>query len=224
MNTSLNEILDVGDFLRLVSVESGPIPEPPISRTRRFQVQIGYVPGLKYVQDFISLEEEQRLIQTIDECTWDTDSLRRRVQQYGWRYDYKDRKVDISNRLGPLPAWAEVLALRLFSSKLLDQLPDQVIVNDYREDQNISKHIDKPNLFAEGIAMISLNESWEMIFRPPSSGEKVAQLLDRRSVAIMTGDARYKWTHEIPKRKYEPGRIRRGRRVSLTFRTVIDPT
>ena len=42
----------------------------------------------------------------------------------------------------------------------------------------------------------------------------------------MTGDARYRWTHEIPKRKYEPGpagRVERRRRISLTFRKVLAP-
>lgn len=223
-NAPLREILNAGDFLRLISVEGGPIPEPPKSRMRRFQVQIGAVPGLKYVQDFISLEEEQRLMHTIDQSAWDTDSLGLRVQQYGWKYDCKDRNVDIGNRLGPLLGWAEILALRLFSSMLLDHLPDQVIVNDYREDQSISEHIEKPHMFAEGIAMITLNESLEMIFCPPDGHEKVTQSLNRRSVAIMKGDARYKWTHEMPKKMNEPSKIRRGRRVLLTFRTVVVPT
>lgn len=222
-NAPIIDFLDVGQFLRMISVEPGPIPEPPMSKNRSFRVQHGLVPGLTYVRDFISSDEEQRLIQTIDQCVWDTDSLQRSVQHYGWKYDYKERRVDINKRLGPLPDWAEALALRLFSSNLIEQLPNQVIVNEYRKNQGISKHIDKPDIFAEGIAMLSLNESWEMVFRPPHSREKVAQLLDRRSVAIMKGDARYKWTHEIPKRLNEPGRIRRVRRVSLTFRSVLAP-
>lgn len=220
-NMEFDEALDVSLFLRLVSIESGPIPEPPISRGRRFHVQSGPVPGLAYVRDFISSDEERQLIQTIDQNTWDTISLRRPVQQYGWRYDYRDRKVDTRNQLGPLPDWAEDLAARLVASMLLDQFPDQLIVNDYRSNQGITSHIDKPNMFADGIAMLSLNESWEMIFRPPSGRNKVVQLLDRRSVAVMKGDARYRWKHEIPRRKNEPGGIKRGRRISLTFRTVV---
>ena len=216
--------LDFGEFRRLVSIEMGPIPDPPISQIPRFQMRTALVPGLTYVPEFVSVDEEHQLMQIIDQSTWDTGSLRRRVQQYGWRYDYKDRRVDMNNRLGPLPEWAEDLALRLVSSGLLDQFPDQVIVNDYQGNQGISRHIDKPEIFADGIAMLSLNESWHMVFRPPSGGSKVAQLLDRRSVAIMKGDARYKWTHEIPNRKNEPNGITRRRRISLTFRTVVSPT
>ena len=66
--------------------------------------------------------------------------------------------------------------------------------------------------------MISLNETWEMIFSGPRS-QKVARQLQRRSAAVLTGEARMIWKHEIPSRAREPWG-RRGRRVSLTFRKV----
>ena len=69
--------------------------------------------------------------------------------------------------------------------------------------------------------MISLLEPWEMIFRGPGGDPKVGKVLDRRSVAAMHGDARYLWTHEIPRRKNEPGLGPRHRRISLTFRRVL---
>jgi hypothetical protein len=48
--------------------------------------------------------------------------------------------------------------------------------------------------------------------------------LEQGSLLILADDARYKWRHAIPGRKNDrvDGQvIRRGRRVSLTFRTVI---
>ena len=147
------------------------------------------------------------------------------MQHYGWRYDYKARQVDASMRLGPLPEWATRLARKLVSSRLLADPPDQVIVNEYVGDQGISRHVDAETSFADGIATISLLESWEMVFRERGEGRgrNVTLRLDRRSAAILTGDARYRWTHEIPKRKHEPGRVARGRRISLTFRKVLAP-
>ena len=47
--------------------------------------------------------------------------------------------------------------------------------------------------------------------------------LDRWNATIMTGEAQCRWTHEIPKRKNEPGRVPRRRRLSLTFRKVLAP-
>ena len=135
-------------------------------------------------------------------------------------------------RLGDLPEWADVLARRLFDIGLVPNLPDQLIVNEYVGNQGISKHVDAESSFAEGIAMISLLESWGMMFREKAERRKVNQLLERRSVAVITGDARYRWTHEIAGRKYElvpqmangvesRKRVRRKRRLSLTFRKVL---
>ena len=182
------------------------------------------IPGLTYVPDFLGESEETDVVAAIEQAEWISD-LRRRVQHYGWRYDYRARQVDASMRLGPLPEWAARLARKLASKRLLTELPDQVIVNEYVGDQGISRHVDAETSFADGIATISLLESWEMVFRERDAprGRNVTLRLDRRSAAILTGDARYRWTHEIPKRKNEPGRVPRGRRLSLTFRKVLAP-
>lgn len=216
------EVLDVESFRRAVAVEAGTLPDPPVARDRGVRFETVEVPGLRYVADFMSEDEEGRVVEAIDRSDWSSE-LQRRVQHYGWRYDYKARRVDSSMRLGPLPEWAACLARRLVSNGLVTGAPDQVIVNEYVRDQGISRHVDSELSFADGIAMISLLESWEMVFREKRKrGRKVLQRLERRSAAIMTGDARYRWTHEIPKRRHEPGRVKRGRRISLTFRKVLD--
>ena len=175
--------------------------------------------------DFLDEAHEQRLLEWIDQQGW-SGELKRRVQHYGWRYDYKARDVDSSMRLGPLPVELAELAERLFKENLVPRLPDQVIVNEYQADQGITPHVDIMG-FADGIATISLLESWEMTFHAPRSRETVSRLLERRSVAVMQGEARYRWKHEIGKRKSEPplgegGKRRpRQRRISLTFRKVL---
>ena len=199
-------------------------PVPPNAAARRSQADPD-VPGLRYVPDFISPEEEDRLIERIDGCEWLTD-LKRNVQHYGWRYDYTARHVDSSMRLGRLPDWADSIGQRLVTEELLSTPPDQVIVNEYKANQGISRHVDSPG-FADGIATISLLESWEMVFRQRGTQElKVSRRLERRSAMVLTGPARYDWTHEIPPRKTESDpssgqRLKRKRRISLTFRRVI---
>ena len=238
--------LDDEAFRRAAALEAGTLPDPPVApaqdvrpgpaiaeprcRERRDDVAPGRsvrsepteVPGLTYVPDFLSEREETELVAAIDGAGWNSD-LQRRVQHYGWRYNYKARQIDVSMRLGLLPEWAARLAGRLVSEGLLSDLPDQVIVNEYVGNQSIAKHVDSES-FADGIATISLLESWGMVFREKKKGGSKKEVrLDRRSAAIMTGDARYHWTHEIPKRKHKhkPGRVARGRRISLTFRKVL---
>ena len=42
------------------------------------------------------------------------DDLRRRVQHYGWLYDYKARSITSDMHVGPLPDWLAKLAKRLY--------------------------------------------------------------------------------------------------------------
>ena len=176
--------------------------------------------GLKVLPNFIDNDEEQRLLIAIDACEWD-QSMKRRVQHYGWRYDYKARKVIPSNYLGPLPEWAADLARRLFELGVVPELPDQVIVNDYKGKQGISKHIDCKECFRGPVVTISLLETWDMVFTRKMAGEteKFVQSLTRYSAVVLDDQARSAWHHEIPARLKEHG-VPRGRRVSITFRKV----
>ena len=214
--TSVELKLDESEFRRELAAKGGVVPEPPEHSIE----QEGGIPGFVYELDFITEAEERDLVERIDGSKW-SEKLKRRVQHYGWRYDYGKRKIDASMYLGKLPDWAVVPAQRLVDNGLMDELPDQLIVNEYRGNQGISRHIDQPDSFAEAVATISLLETWGMVFR--LGKKKVEKRLERRSVAVLTGDARYKWTHEIPPRKTEPagerpGRVQRERRISLTFR------
>jgi alkylated DNA repair dioxygenase AlkB len=221
-------LLDTKEFLRCIATEGAdvfPPPEPLRGTAHQLDQQTSSerIPGLIYVPNFLSEAQEEQIVAAIDRGLWRSD-LKRRVQHFGWRYDYKAREIDISMRLGPLPDWAMTLAKRLKAEGYLQDFADQVIVNEYIGKQGISRHTDCTPCFDDGIAMLSLLESWEMIFRDDRKGSntKVPKLLERRSVTIMTGEARYRWTHEIPSRLTEPGGFQRGRRLSVTFRKVND--
>jgi alkylated DNA repair dioxygenase AlkB len=214
--------LDTEEFRRCLVTEGASIP-PPERQQRIAPPKSEEIPGLIYVPNFLTEAQETELVAVIDKGDW-SSVLKRRVQHFGWRYDYKSREIDVSMRLGSLPQWAMALAKRLKAEGLLPHLPDQVIVNEYINNQGIGKHIDCVPCFDDGVAMVSLLESWEMIFREEGKGgrARVPKLLERRSVAIMTGDVRYRWSHEIPARFTEPSGLRRQRRVSVTFRKVND--
>ena len=179
------------------------------------------VPGLRLVEDFVSSEDEINLVKLIDSNDWNSD-MDRRVQHFGWRYDYKSRRIDTSLYLGVLPEWANRIAARLYSEGLTPKVADQVIVNEYIGKQGISAHIDCLDCFEDGIAIVSLLESWEMVFKKNANKNKLkaVYMLPRRSAILLSGESRYAWTHEIPKRISEPKGLKRGRRLSLTFRKV----
>ncbi len=173
------------------------------------------ISGLRYVQDLITADEERALIEIIDQQTWLND-LKRRVQHYGYKYDYKARAVTNDAYLGSLPEWIDPIAQKL-SFK-----PDQAIVNEYLPGQGISAHVDCVPCFCDIIASLSLGSGAVMQFT--NEQEKHDLYLEPRSLIILSGPARYEWTHAIPARKsdvVDGFKIERGRRISLTFRTVI---
>lgn len=181
------------------------------------------ISGLTYIADFIDAANEAALIQTIDAQPWITE-LKRRVQHYGWRYDYKARSVTNDLRIGVLPDWLQTYAVRLQQAGLFTEMPDQAIINEYQPGQGISAHIDCVPCFTGTIASLSLGSSCVMDFTHSKTGEKSSLLLEPRSLLVLSGDARYAWQHAIAGRKndrYNGQIIERKRRISMTFRKVL---
>jgi alkylated DNA repair dioxygenase AlkB len=179
------------------------------------------VPGLTYLPDYLSAEQHDRLLACIDAAPWLGD-LQRRVQHYGYRYDYKARRIDASMAIGPLPAWGAEIAERLVREGWFAVLPDQLIVNEYQPGQGISKHVDCVPCFDDTVVSISLGSS--CVIEMAQGKTRAHVLLEPRSALILQEDARYRWTHAIAARKkdtFEGRTVERGRRVSLTFRKVL---
>ena len=181
------------------------------------------ISGLFYIPDFIDKATEAELIKTIDLQPWKND-LKRLVQHYGYAYDYKARNVRASSKLDDIPQWLQVYCGKLQDGEFFEQIPDQVIVNEYQIGQGISSHIDCIPCFGDKIAIISLGSPCVMDFTNSKTGDKSTVLLEQRSLAILSGDARYIWEHAIANRKtyrYNGKIIKRERRISMTFRTVV---
>lgn len=190
------------------------------------QEQVSKIRGLHYIADFITPEQEQYLLQKIDQdegVRW-SGELQRRVQHYGYKYDYKARRINAKMQVGELPRWLHSLSARLLRHGYFEQLPDQVIVNEYLPGQGISPHIDCVPCFEDTIASLSLGSGCVMDFSHPVTQEKVPVLLHARSLVVLKDEARFDWRHGIAARrtdKYNGAVIERKRRVSLTFRRVI---
>lgn len=222
------------------------------------------IPGAILVTNIISAAEEKALLAEINTLEWST-ALARRTQHYGYTYAY-----DNPARLKPAAAMPSGVAkLARNVSKVLnciakthpdaddlrEYIPDQALINEYMPSQGISAHVDTVKLFGPVIVSVSLGSDVVMdvvpIARkadelPPGGGI----LLARRSALILSGSARYEYTHAIAKRKTDDlstcidlqvgnkvvkastlataersgksSRISRDKRVSVTYRTVLD--
>ena len=185
--------------------------------------------GVVYEPEFLAIDECERLLADIDarDEQW-RDDLQRRVQHYGWRYDYKARAVTEDMRLGPLPDFILPLAERLREGGWFAETPDQVIVNEYEPGQGIAAHVDR-DCFGPAVATLSLGDRWPMRFTPPKSAmnrDMLELFLDVGSMMVFTDAARTSWCHCILPRRGDPdgqgGHRKRRRRVSVTFRTVVE--
>jgi alkylated DNA repair protein alkB family protein 8 len=119
---------------------------------------------------------------------------------------------------------------------------------------HLAPHIDRHSIFGHGILALSLSSATVMDFelrspfvptnaanvslerrqhtdqqpsRDPSSMNipHVPVLLNRCSLVIMEGEARYRWCHGIRQRRTDPipgcsMALERGTRISLTFRRI----
>lgn len=179
--------------------------------------------GAVLISDFISSAREVELLEWVDRQHW-RDDLRRRVQHYGWVYDYRARHVAADAYLGPLPLPLRAECDLIRALDLFDEQPSQIIVNEYKPGQGIAPHTDCVPCFGPVVASLSLGSPCEIVFGNKTSGAKVGCLLEPRSLLVLGGPARFEWTHAIPARKsdvVEGVRTARKRRVSLTYRTVL---
>ncbi|KAJ8087160.1 hypothetical protein PM082_005988 [Marasmius tenuissimus] len=120
----------------------------------------------------------------------------------------------------------------------------QAIINLYNPGEGITSHVDLLRRFGDGIVGVSLSSGCVMQFARQRSEETVDGgtderqsyetpsgydlYLPERSILVMTEDARYKWTHGIPRRTRDyvesdtgGGWIDRKLRLSITFRWLL---
>ena len=157
--------------------------------------------GALVVPNFVTPAEERRILERIASAAWLRD-LNRRVQHYGFKYDY--RSPSARDRAVPFPPWTEHMARRLL--QYFDGvLPSQCIVNEYLPGQGIGMHADHRD-FGAVVASLSLADDWPMRFRPRNArpyvrqgapGDRVLTLPRRSSVLVLRRQARHAWMHGI---------------------------
>ena len=118
----------------------------------------------------------------------------------------------------------------------------QAIINLYRPGEGIAPHVDLLRRFGDGIVGVSLGDGGVLMrfaraAEPPrekggdgDDGEEYEVWLPSRSVLVLTGEARYEWTHGIAPRVRDKVEDEggggwhwreRGVRVSITFRWLL---
>ncbi len=100
-----------------------------------------HVPGLDICEDVLSIDEERTLMKAIDDAHWmkphHAHGMARRVQHYGYAFNYETKTVDPNKFIGSLPTWITPLIPRLKERKVVTSEPDQLTINEYTPGQGI---------------------------------------------------------------------------------------
>ncbi|HWL63043.1 MAG TPA: alpha-ketoglutarate-dependent dioxygenase AlkB [Steroidobacteraceae bacterium] len=178
--------------------------------------------GFEHRADFLAVEEEAALLQSIatldfQQASYRQWTARRRIVSFGGSYDFTH------NRLHPaaaLPQFLHALRDRMAAWVCIEGAQfTHATIAEYPPGTPLGWHRDVPDF--EVVAGVSLQGMARMRFRPypPAEGWTRAILyidLAPRSAYIIRDAARWQWQHSISPTK--------ELRYSITFRTLRDKT
>jgi hypothetical protein len=207
------------------------------------------VPGLYLVEDFLTPAEEAAIWKELRE---DRRQLRleylsrRRVAHFNRRFIYgANRLTGEGEEVNERPRFYEWMRGRLQNDdpahavRIVGDFPfqpgdypcDQLTVNYYDYSEmgacGIATHVDAHNAFDDAVLIVSLGSYTVMDFArwdtPAEVAAPIGVYLPPRSLAIMSGEARYGWTHCIAEKRTDTvsellPTLTRGDRISLTWR------
>jgi len=170
-------------------------------------------PGLGYIADFISADEERALVAALEAVEWQAvvmhgTAARRTVAHFGVTYGYDSWSIDAA---APLPPWVAPLLPRVAAA--MHEPPNaiaQLLASRYPKGARIGWHRDAP-MFGPTVAGLSLAAPCELELRR-DDGARCSLTLAPRSLYVLGGAARAVWQHSI--------RPVPSLRYSLTFRTL----
>lgn len=171
------------DIMRLMAGRP-LVPNPP-----------GAPRGLYVIQEWITLAEEQSIVDFLCANKWsDHMSSKRPTQHFGYRYTlngYAASQEKLPTDWGVLRKHADRLEADFPGIKIA-----QCLANAYYKDTGIGAHQDREQPIVFGVSVAGdINMRWTNIQNP---AQKYEALIPARSLYIMCEDAAYGWDHGIP--------------------------
>lgn len=171
--------------------------------------------GMRYQRDLFDADEERDLMRRFAELPFRAFEFqgfigKRRVASFGWRYDFNEGRAHPAE---PVPDW--LLPLRERAAAFAGLQPErfeQALVTEYEPGAAIGWHRDRP-AFDRVLGLSFGSPCTFRLRRSRDKGwERRSLTLERRSVYLLSGEARAAWEHSIPPAE--------ALRYSLTFRNL----
>jgi alkylated DNA repair dioxygenase AlkB len=147
----------------------------------------------------------------VSETPWEHEQSIRATAQFGYSYNFKQRRCTVGKDLPEMFFHHNMLAVEAMKLLGRNTTFNQCLVNKYERGQSISPHIDAP-VFDDAIAVIC-HGFGVMRFVMRTQGLDIKVPVPDNSIYIMTGESRHLWTHSLLPVE--------NRRISVTFRTFM---
>ena len=205
-------------------------------------VHVAEIPGLRVILDAVSVAEERAALAEIARDRGVPASNIHRATQWGWRFSTWGRvpPMSLADRLAPVPRWLRAVGAALEAAdapRALLPPTDQwgagvahALLNEYEPGDGVTAHTDDVAFWTSWVLGLSLGADVTMRFHPPPPEDDDAPpagpidvRLPARSVYVLTGDARWRWSHEIERATHDEVDgvlVPRGRRTSVTLRGI----
>ncbi|HEX8546557.1 MAG TPA: alpha-ketoglutarate-dependent dioxygenase AlkB [Cytophagaceae bacterium] len=187
-------------------------------QTQLFSNEPNFPQGFQYFNDFITVKEENDLLDFISKTPLHTFlfqgyEAKRRVESFGYDYNFDKRTISKSR---PIPSFFHPLIDRVANLLQFDaQDFVELLITEYPLGSVINWHRDAPPF--KLIAGLSLQSDCKFRLRPYDKAEQdrhsiISFTAAQRSLYIMEGASRSEWEHSIaPVKKV---------RYSITLRTL----
>lgn len=175
------------------------------------------IEGLFYIPNYLSTNElamiKEKIVSDIYFQPITTSKFSRKVAHYGYYYSYDRSGL---HEAPPIPDYLMDLVVpdrinQIIGSVLIEKPFEQLIINEYKPGQQIGHHVDHKTQFGPIIACITIGQSVPIQFKLSEITKIIKP--EEGSLYLMTGDARYKWSHSLKNTLSE-------NRYSLTYRTI----
>mmetsp|Transcript_3181 Transcript_3181/g.3942 ORF Transcript_3181/g.3942 Transcript_3181/m.3942 type:complete len:279 (-) Transcript_3181:140-976(-) len=231
---TINDHLDSDCSSTKTSIAFAPHQKNIVSPTLPLNPLVGDVSnqkpsGLYIIESFLSIEEENDLINILDNCQlnpWVLGSFNgpSKGKKWGIRTNLKTR--EFQEPLHELPKELLNIAARIRTisqPSMKDFYPNEANAISYEKAKGhyLGAHCDDRQLSGKILVNLSLGGDATMVYTKDGKGGKKKSLgldryevlLKRRSLQIQTGSVRYNYNHGIPHDNFIS-----DRRVSITFR------
>jgi alkylated DNA repair dioxygenase AlkB len=185
-----------------------------------FSLEPQYPAGFSYFPDFITADEEKKLIETVKTLKLETFLFRgyeakRKVASFGYDYHFDNRSISKGKSIPE--AFHPLIASVADHLKLNPEEITELLVTEYPPGSVINWHRDAPPFRL--IAGISLLTDCNFRLRPYDKAKQnrksiISVPVKQRSLYVMQDEAREEWEHSISETK--------ALRYSITLRTLKD--